>query len=328
MPPATTIAERRTKIDRYLDTALERADERPLAAVSTMEACPDRWYGQLMVLSYNAIADEPRTDAILPASAAIELLRGYCRLRSELFVQLADDFAHSLTRDPAAVLLAGDYLNSAAYTVFAETDYNQLEDAFHVFTDVSESLVEAFDTEYIRSVDDYSFLDETAGSLGEGAAIIGATLAGVNTFQRADFATLGRGFSTAFHIRRNHSERHRLGGGVLGLSFLASAGVLGDEHAARDGNPHAQRDEQEHHREREADGGERVGAVLAQPERVREVVRRLEEVCDDDWHRQEEQRLPDATGGQIELFAAFEQRIDLTSNAHAGGASAGSSSSK
>lgn len=203
MPPSTSIAANRTNINRRLKTALESTDERPLElATATVDGSPDRWYGQLVVLSHAAIADKPTTDAVLSASAAIELLRGYCRLRTELLVQLGDDSAHSLTRDPANVLLAGDYLNSAAYTALAEAGNHHLEDALHTLIAVSESLMDAFDAKYVRSVKDYSFLDETVGSLGEGAAVIGITLAGGNTAQREEFATIGRGFSTAYQIRR------------------------------------------------------------------------------------------------------------------------------
>jgi len=203
MTPSTTLAERRGKIDRRLETALERADEHALAlAASTVDACPDRWYGQLVALSHAAIADKPASDAILSASTAVELLRGYCRLRTELFIQLADNRAHSLSGDPANALLAGDYLNSAAYTALAEAGNHHLEDALQALIAVSESLVDAFDARYVRSVDDHSFLDDTVGSIGEGAAVIGTTIAGGDTAQREDFATLGRGFSTAYQVRR------------------------------------------------------------------------------------------------------------------------------
>jgi geranylgeranyl pyrophosphate synthase len=203
MTPSTTLLERRGEIDRRLETALERADEHSVAlAASTVDACPDRWYGQLVALSHAAIADKPASDAILSASAAVELLRGYCRLRTELLIQLADNRAHSLTGDPANALLAGDYLNSAAYTALAEAGNHHLEDALQALIAVSESLVDAFDAKYVRSVDDHSFLDDTVGSIGEGAAVIGITLAGGDTTRKEDFATLGRGFSTAYQIRR------------------------------------------------------------------------------------------------------------------------------
>ncbi len=104
-------------------------------------------------------------------------------------------------------------------------------------------------------------------------------------------------------------ERHSLGGGVFGLAVLLSPGMLGDQHAPGDGQAHPEGDEKKHHREREADGRKRVRAEPTDPVRIREVVRRLEEISDDDWERQIKQRSGDIAGREVELVPSFEYAI-------------------
>ena len=203
MTTLSPIAERRDTIDRRLEVALGSVDDSSLAlATSTIDSYSDRWYGQLVTLSYAAIADQPITDAVLSASAAVELLRGYCQLRSELFNRPHASLSNPLTRDPANMLLAGDYLNSTAYTVFCQADNQQFEDALKAIIEVSKLLIDAFNTTQTQSIDACTFLDETVGCLGEGAAIIGAKLAGSNTALDENFGNLGRSLSSAYQARR------------------------------------------------------------------------------------------------------------------------------
>lgn len=233
--------ERRAELDRRLDRALDVPDGTCLElARSSIQTAPDRWYGQLLSLSHDSVAaggtasavpgsDEPAAaggtastaaasgdesvaaasgdastaDVVLPAATAVELLRGYCRLRGELLVQLENDAVHSPSRAPSASLLAGDYLNSAAYAELGSVDHARLGAAFETLLSLSESLACAFDAGYPRSVEDHcSFLDETAGSLGEGAAAIGARFAGADESTRERLATVGRESSTARQIQR------------------------------------------------------------------------------------------------------------------------------
>jgi len=78
MAPLITIAERRTRIDRYLETAFKRANDRSLArGTSTVYRLPDRWGGWLATLSENSVTDKSVTDAVLSASAAVELLQSF-----------------------------------------------------------------------------------------------------------------------------------------------------------------------------------------------------------------------------------------------------------
>jgi hypothetical protein len=82
--------------------------------------------------------------------------------------------------------------------------------------------------------------------------------------------------------------------------------VLSDEDTPSHGETQRERDQQEYDRERETDCRERIRTVLAEPERIREVVCCLKEVRDDDRQREVEQRPRDATCGQFEFLAAFE----------------------
>lgn len=220
-------ADWRAELDDRLESALDAAEggELSLARSSVLE-CPDRWYGQLVALSYAAANDAttesaaaPRDDAttegaaapaeeavpetVLAASTAVELLRGYCRLRSELLVQLEDGTPHAPVRDPTAALLAGDYLNSTAYAAVGAVDHPRSRDAFEALVTATETVLGAFESRYVESAGDHcSFLDETAGSLGESAAVVGATLAGVDGPRRERFAALGRGAGTTRQVGR------------------------------------------------------------------------------------------------------------------------------
>lgn len=207
MTDGRPFADYRAEIDRRLEAALEPeiGDRIPMAR-ATIAADDDRWYGRLLVRSYGSVTDTMDPEALLSAAAAIELLRAYCRLRRELLVQIADDLAHSLTREPASALLAGDFLYSAAYSALGESDHASLGACFATLTRVSERMVEAFGSGYVQSASTpanrLALIDETAGALGAGAAVIGATLAGVDSPHREDFATLGRGLAAGRQNRR------------------------------------------------------------------------------------------------------------------------------
>lgn len=193
-------SERRTELDRRLEATLAAANAGGLSlARSTVLECPDRWFGQLVALSYDAAADAPDADTVLPAATSVELLRGYCRLRND---RLTDRAAAS-GRDRTAVLLAGDYLNSAAYAAFGRVEDGPPRDSFDALSAALQTIVEGFDAAYARSAaESEALLDDTVGALGEGAAVVGATLAGIDDSGRGPFADLGRGFSAARHVQQ------------------------------------------------------------------------------------------------------------------------------
>lgn len=194
------------EIDRRLeDTLASDSDARIPIARDAVTDCEDRWFGQLVVRSYADAADSVDPESILPAATTIELLRGYCRLRNELLAQVADDVAHSLTRDPTAALLAGDFLFSAAFTELRELEVVPTETCYEVLTDVSRSLVEAFASQYdepMSPADRYcALIDDSIGALGSGAAVIGASAADIDPTQHDHFAAVGRSLSVSRQIR-------------------------------------------------------------------------------------------------------------------------------
>lgn len=78
MSRLTPIAERRTGINRYPETGVKRAADRSLAReTSILDRRPDLWGSWLAALLENSITDTSITDAVVSASAAIELLRNF-----------------------------------------------------------------------------------------------------------------------------------------------------------------------------------------------------------------------------------------------------------
>jgi hypothetical protein len=194
-----------SQIECYFEQILSTADGANLPLVQDiLHESPDRWYGQLVVKVYDSLSDCQNREDILPAAAAIELLRGYVRLRNRLFVTLTDKHAHSLTLDPTAALLAGDYLYTAAFSSLRSGAESSSGDCFEILTTVLETITKAFARTYTAAEstnnDQAKFLDETMGSLGEGAAALGAALAGVDEPVRRHCERLGRGLSTARQI--------------------------------------------------------------------------------------------------------------------------------
>jgi hypothetical protein len=193
---------RPAQIDRHIERVLSDTDEVGLPLVrDVLFESSDRWYGLLVVAVYDSLADSRGTETVLPAAAAIELLRGSVRLRSRLLVRLADNHAHSLTADRTSSLLASDYLYTAAFSALPTLSDTPSGDCFAVLTSVLETITDAFARTYAAAEstdhDQAMLVDDTAGSLGEGAALLGAVLAGIEDPNRRDVARFGRGLSTA-----------------------------------------------------------------------------------------------------------------------------------
>ena len=70
---------------------------------------------------------------------------------------------------------------------------------------------------------------------------------------------------------------------------VARAEVPGDQRRPGDGHPRAERDHQEHERKADRDRSNRVPAQAADPEGVRELIRALENGCQDDRNRELEE---------------------------------------
>lgn len=196
-----------TAIGRYLETRLEGAGQGCSSVVrTTLNERPDQWYGRLVVHSYKSMPETSTTKTILPAAAAIELLRGYHRCRVELLKRTTADSTRSSGQDLTSSLLAGDYLYTSAYSTLSVMQNAPLDACFRSFTTVSNTIIGAFDDWASRSTWTApvycTFVDETAGILGEGAAVVGATLTGADTDDRARIASIGRGLATGRQLQR------------------------------------------------------------------------------------------------------------------------------
>jgi len=196
-----------SQIERQFKQVLSTADEANIPLVQdVLDDSPDRWYGQLVVTVYDSLSDHQDRENVLPYAAAVELLRGYVRLRNRLLLTLTDKHAHSLTLDPTAALLAGDYLYTAAFSSLRSTPDSSSSDCFEILTAILKTVTEAFARTYTAAGstdhDQAKFLDDTAGGLGEAAAALGATLAGADEPVRRHCERLGRGLSTARQV--NH----------------------------------------------------------------------------------------------------------------------------
>jgi geranylgeranyl pyrophosphate synthase len=194
-----------SQIERHFEQVLSTGDEANLPLVhDVLDDSPDRWYGQLVVTVYDSLSDHQDREDVLSYAAAVELLRGYVRLRNRLLLTLTDKHAHSLTLDPTAALLAGDYLYTAAFSSLRSRPDSSSSDCFEILITILETVTEAFARTYTAAGstdhDQAKFLDDTAGSLGEGAAALGATLAGADEPVRRYCERLGRGLSTARQI--------------------------------------------------------------------------------------------------------------------------------
>lgn len=207
MTARNSIADYGDEIDRRLEAALAAADTARIpVARAAIADCEDRWYGQLLLRTHDSLVEAPVGGSSLSAAAAVELLRGYCRLRAELVVGGATGNTHSSRGDASAALLAGDFLYSAAYSTLGAADHPSLENCFETMSSVSGGIAERFGRHYDRTASSSThcgkLIDGTSGDLGECAVVIGATLAGVDRPRRDDFASLGRGLGAGRQLDR------------------------------------------------------------------------------------------------------------------------------
>jgi hypothetical protein len=194
------------EIQRQINIVLRDTDKVSLPLVhDVLQESRDRWYGQLAVIVYDSLSEHRDYEDALPAAAAIELLRESVRLRSQLLVTLTDEHPHSLTLEPAAALLAGDSLYAAGFSSLRSVPDSRSGDCFEILTTVLETITGTFARTYTpaKSVEygEAVFLDETAGSLGEGAATLGGTLAGLDEPNHRHFERLGRELSVVRQIQ-------------------------------------------------------------------------------------------------------------------------------
>ncbi|MGQ3413752.1 polyprenyl synthetase [Natrinema sp. LN54] len=206
MAQDSTRSERRLEIDRRLEEALGRVESHCSAPVrATVTERDDRRYGQLVALSHDSIAETPDRSTVLPAATSIELFRGYSRLREQLLSQLDAENTALVQWDVTTALLASDYLYTTAYSTLGTLDDERVGECFEILASVSAAIIEALGSTEPRATpettDHCSVIDGTAGALGRGAALLGATLADIEEPHREHVATVGRGFGTVSRIR-------------------------------------------------------------------------------------------------------------------------------
>ncbi|WP_436907743.1 hypothetical protein [Halosimplex marinum] len=224
----------RSAIEARLESALDGpGEDGPSVAREAVDAADDRWYGRLVGGAYRSLADGPDPDRVVPAAAAVELLRGYCRVRSELLVDLAGAGPRALGRDEVAALLAGDHLPAAAYATLTAADDPAVEDCVETLTDAFGAVAVAFATTFVEptepSPDPAAAVERTAGRIGECAVVLGARLAGADERHRDPVARAGRCFATARAVRDAFGD----GAGPATVAVAELPAERLDDYAAR-----------------------------------------------------------------------------------------------
>lgn len=207
MTPNRSTDDLRTDIDERLQGVLDADGSGYLAdVVGPPTDHEDRWYGRLVVASADAVAPDADRSTLRSAATAVELLREYYRLRTELLVQVTERTAHSLNHDPTEALLAGDFLFAASFASLESIDASGDDSPFEALTAASRSIVEALGRIHVHPepapADLPAHFDDTVGALGRAAAVLGASLGGADDDVRRRFATVGRGFAVVRRIER------------------------------------------------------------------------------------------------------------------------------
>jgi hypothetical protein len=192
--------------ERHIEGVFRDTDAVDLQLVrDVIEESRDRWYGQLVVGVYESLSEHDSYEAVLPAAAVIELLGESIRLRNRLLVALTNEHAHSLTLEPTTALLAEGYLRTAAFSALRSVPGSHVGDCLEILTAVRGTITEPLartDTQ-AKSVKENkaTCLDETAGSLGEGAVNLEEALAGLDGPSGQQFERLGRELSVVRQSR-------------------------------------------------------------------------------------------------------------------------------
>lgn len=172
-------------------------------AVETVHEPTDRLYGQLVAGTYTALAGTSDLDSVLSAAAAVELLRGYLSVRSRMLAPHDKTFRFGEVEFDRA-LLASDYLYTTAFSVLTSSTDSGAEPQIEVLADSVETMVQGLARTYTPAgggpVDPGAFIDDTVGSIGSGAVLLGATLANGPDFDRSLFDRFGRSVTASRYI--------------------------------------------------------------------------------------------------------------------------------
>lgn len=192
------IEDVRTEIDDRLASIFDAGGGDVLRATAPDPSDrEDRWYGRFLVVASGTVADESDPEAALAGATAIELLREYYRLRSELLGRGTDGVAHSPNRAPTDALLTGDYVFASAFATLDDVGRREHGEWFDALTTTSRRVIEALwrahRHERLPPEAVLAYVDETAGALGEAAGSLAASVATAERADRQRLATLGRG---------------------------------------------------------------------------------------------------------------------------------------
>ncbi|SEV97856.1 hypothetical protein [Halobacterium jilantaiense] len=199
--------------DGVADALADASGECLSVARRSVEDLGDRWYGRLVAVSHDAVADPPRSDAVLPAAVSVELLRGYCRLRASLLADRPDDRTTLDATNQSAALLAGDYLHAMAFLELQSLPRSAPDDGVTVLTDALESIRAGFSSAFAGPVDSdtgpTALVEQTVGSVADAAVRLGVSLSGTDHDAADSLAAAARDFATARGLRQFRDAVHQ-----------------------------------------------------------------------------------------------------------------------
>ena len=201
----------RDAVERRIDAAFDQASGATLpAARAAVTDAEDRLHGGILVRSHESLSGGADRSTVVAAAAAVELLWGYCRLRTELLAR-SPDASDDSPDDATPALLAGDFLYSAAHAALGEADDPAAVACFETVTTVSKRVVEALSAAATASPPERQRIvaEEAVGALGAGSALLGATLADCPGPYEDSFETLGSALAAARWAREAPAEGTR-----------------------------------------------------------------------------------------------------------------------
>lgn len=218
------------RVAEVLDgSPIEDDDDGTMAAArAAVDAGDDHWYGRLVAAAHDSVvgatdrdsapapgrdrdsapvpdrdsAPVHDRDAVAAAATAVELVRGYCRLRADLLSALDSDGERGLALAPnrSTALLAGDYLHAAAFESLHSSPGSSTAACVEALTGALGSVRAAFaatcDGSASTRESGRSVVDGTAGCVGAAAATLGGVLAGVGDRDADALAETGRALAT------------------------------------------------------------------------------------------------------------------------------------
>lgn len=204
------------------DSPVEDDDETMAAARAAVASRDDRWYGRLVAAAHDsavgatdsdsAPATDRDRDAVAAAATAVELVRGYCRLRADLLSALDSDGDATLATNQSTALLAGDFLHAAAFESLQSVPDSATAACVEALTGALGSVRTTFaatcDDRASTQQSEQSVVDGTAGCVGAAAATLGGALADAPDRDAAALAKAGRALAAVHATDRLLDSEH------------------------------------------------------------------------------------------------------------------------